>query len=328
MKIIILTEGGKNIGLGHISRCMSLFNEAGKRGISVEFIINGEVGDVKFIKDIPFINVNWLEKKFLYSCIDSGDYVIVDSYIADKAIYDTIAELSKKALFIDDTGRLNYPKGIILNPTLDASHIDYSNSAYSTLLSGSNYVIVRDPFIGVQRNHSGGRLKRILITMGGTDIRNTVPILLDTVCKKYSDIEFDVVIGSKGKHWECGKVSVSDNVFIHFNVNAAEMKNIMVKADLAISAAGQTIYELLATQTPFIAIQVIENQENNIRALIRYNPNQIVLKYDETDLLKNIVGILKEFDTSTVRLKQVRAYKGLVDGYGSKRAVDELLKDL
>jgi spore coat polysaccharide biosynthesis predicted glycosyltransferase SpsG len=43
---------------------------------------------------------------------------------------------------------------------------------------------------------------------------------------------------------------------------------LMVKSDLAITAAGQTIYELLATQTPFIPIKVIENQENNVNGFI------------------------------------------------------------
>lgn len=328
MKVIILTEGGKNIGLGHISRCMSLYAEVTKREILTDFIINGDVSSVDFLRGITFKNENWLQGEFLHNYITADDYIIIDSYKAEKAVYDSIVKLSNQAMFIDDIGRLDYPEGIIVNPSLDSSSIDYSNSPNNILLSGPDYVIVRPPFVGIKRKTALNGLKRILITMGGTDVRELTPLLINNVCKKLEDIEFDIVIGSKETADFYEQYLGFKNVAIHYNIDATEMFNLMINCDLAITAAGQTIYELLATQTPFIPIQIIENQENNIRSLLKYNPNQIVLKHDDNNLVERIFDALDIYDASGYRQEQNKAYEGLIDGYGAKRIIDKLLEDL
>ena len=327
MKVKILTEGGKNIGLGHVSRCLSLYDEVSKRKIPVDIIINGDVKNIAFLNGITFENKNWLQKEFLNNHIMSDDCVIIDSYNADKTIYDSIVNFSMKAMFIDDIGRLDYPEGIIVNSSLDSNHIDYSKSPNSILLSGSDYVIVRPPFVGIKREITFNGIKRILITMGGTDIRKLTPLLINNVCKILTNIEFDIVIGFKDAD-ELYKQFLGNNVTVHYNIDAIEMVDLMMNCDLAITAAGQTIYELLATQTPFIPIQIIENQGNNIRSLLKYNPNQVVLKHDDKDLIEQIFNTLNIYDASAYRQEQNKAYEGLIDGYGAKRVIDKLLKDL
>jgi len=42
MKVFIVTEGGKNIGFGHITRCISIYQALEKRGILPEFIVNSK----------------------------------------------------------------------------------------------------------------------------------------------------------------------------------------------------------------------------------------------------------------------------------------------
>lgn len=328
MKVKILTEGGKNIGLGHISRCMSLYAEASNREISTDFIINGDVSSVDFLHGITFKNENWLQGKFLHNYITADDYIIIDSYKAEKLVYESIVKLSKKAIFIDDIGRLDYPEGIIVNPSLDSSSIEYSNSPKRSLLSGPDYVIVRPPFVGIKRETVSNSIKRILITMGGTDVRKLTPLLVNNVCKNLNNIKFDIVIGSKDTDELYDQYLGFENVSIHYNIDANEMFELMTNCDLAITAAGQTIYELLATQTPFIPILVIENQENNIRSLLKYNPNQIVMKHDEIGLIEHIFDTLNIYDASVYRQEQNKAYEGLIDGYGAKRIINKLLEDL
>lgn len=325
MKVKIFTEGGKSIGLGHLSRCTSLYDEISSRGISVDFIICGDVLDVDFLKGRNTINENWLDLNYLADNISPDNFVIIDSYKATKEIYEIIAKLSRRSIFIDDIGRLNYPAGLILNPALDANHIDYSNSPNSILLSGSYYVILRTPFIGFRRENLHKEVRRVLITMGGTDIRELTPVIINNICKKRTDLVFDVVIGSNEWRYLNKLYEGSLNINIHTNIKAIDMMNLMINADLAITSAGQTIYELLATQTPFIPIQVIENQENNIRSLLKYNPEQIVLKYDNENLVDNLLQALEISSGFQYRKKQNLEYKGLIDGYGSKRIIDKLL---
>jgi len=42
MKVFIITEGGKNIGFGHITRCLSLYQAFEEKEIIPEFILNSD----------------------------------------------------------------------------------------------------------------------------------------------------------------------------------------------------------------------------------------------------------------------------------------------
>ena len=325
MRVVILTEGGGNSGLGHISRCLSLYLEISKRKIQCEFIINGDVNYVDFLKGVKYKNENWLSTKFVHDELSSNDYVIIDSYKASKSICKSIVSRSRNVVFIDDIGRLDYPRGIIVNPSLDANNIDYSKSLYTTLLSGPDYVIVRPSFFGLRRENTKIGVRRVLIIMGGTDIRGLSGILINSICNNHLDFEFYFVLGGRevDKFVNCLECK---NISIYSNINADQMVGLMMNCDLAITAAGQTIYELLATQTPFIPIRIIDNQDNNINSLLKYNPNQIILDYNDKNLDKRIFEILNSVKDSDEVKKMNSAYNNLIDGCGAKRVVDALLK--
>ena len=42
LRIYIITEGGRDIGIGHITRCISLCQAFEERGIKPEFVVNGD----------------------------------------------------------------------------------------------------------------------------------------------------------------------------------------------------------------------------------------------------------------------------------------------
>lgn len=41
-RVIIFTEGGQDIGFGHLTRCSALYDEIDKRGIEVVLVIYGK----------------------------------------------------------------------------------------------------------------------------------------------------------------------------------------------------------------------------------------------------------------------------------------------
>ncbi|MFZ7133086.1 MAG: GNAT family N-acetyltransferase [Eubacteriales bacterium] len=327
MKIKIFTEGGKDIGLGHISRCSSLYNEVVDRGIPVDFIVYGDIADVIFLNGINITNENWLGKEYLLNNLTSDDYVIIDSYKATQEIYDIITKKSKKALFIDDIGRIAYSKGIIVNPSLDASHIDYSQSQNSILLSGPEYVILRQQFRGIKRKNISNEVKRVLIIMGGTDIRGLTPLIINNICRDRLDIEFDIVIGSKDKEKIQLQVCEDNNITFHNNLNATQMMKLMVNADFAITAAGQTIYELLATETPFIPIQIAENQSNNINSLHKLELIINSIDYSSDSLVKELNESFVQLLDYKVRNDLVLKIENIIDGKGRERIIKKLVNN-
>ncbi len=327
MKVKIFTEGGKSTGYGHLSRCLSLYEEIRSRGIDSEFIVQGDVEVVGFLEDISMTKQNWMNLEYLEKTITKEDYVIVDSYLACKECYEKIASKSRRALYLDDTGRIEYPIGIIVNPTFITRNIDYSYKTNDRVLTGSKHVILRSAFIGMKRQKIKDSVQKVLIVMGGTDIRNISSIIIENICGQNKDIFFDIVLNAV-QYEKYAYDNKFENIKYHTNLSEIEMSNIMLSSDMAISAAGQTVYELIATQTPFIAIQVADNQQNNINSIAERISSRIVLRYDDENFIVKFRKIFLEMKRSDFRKKISDEMNDTIDGYGKKRIIDSLLFDI
>lgn len=324
MRVLIFTEGGTKIGLGHIFRCSSLYDEVESRSIEVELIINGNRDEIANIENKSVDFTNWLSEEFLNGYVKENDYCIVDSYLADESLYEIISNKAKNCVFIDDNARLNYPKGIIVNPSLYPLNLYNLNKDNNNYLVGSNYIILRKPFINAKREIVNKEVKQVLITMGGTDIRNLTPVILKQLHNKYINITFNVV-SCKG-FTNLSEFSNTRNINLYNNIDAEEMKNLMLQSDIAITAAGQTIYELLATQTPFIPIKVIENQKNNAVGLINMKLVNTVLDYKDSQLINKLEQEIDKLLDIKERTELYNRYFSIVDGFGSKRIINNLMQ--
>ncbi|WP_017470748.1 UDP-2,4-diacetamido-2,4,6-trideoxy-beta-L-altropyranose hydrolase [Amphibacillus jilinensis] len=327
MKVKIFTEGGSTIGYGHISRCLSLYEEIRDRGFEVDFIINGHLDNAKLMDNIDYTNINWLSKSFINETINNEDYCIVDSYLADQEICEVISYNAKQTLFIDDIGRLNYPRGIVVNPSLNTDNINYLNNTKNTYLLGQKYIILRAPFIKDHTKQIKKTVSHVLVTMGGSDIRNLTPKILKHICISYPNIIFSIITTTSYKNLKMiHEASESlDNVKLYKDINGELMRDLMLEADFAITAAGQTVYELLAINTPFIAIKVSDNQSNNIDGLAKYNLLKFTLDYASDDFLEMLS---EKFTTllSFYNRKEVRELIfNTVDKIGRKRIINDLI---
>ncbi len=322
-RVLIFTEGGSQIGLGHISRCSSLYDELEDRDVEVKFIINGDATNLEVVQNKNVEIVNWLSAEFLNLYINDNDYCIVDSYLADQKLYEVISEKSCKCLFIDDNGRIEYPDGIVVNPSLNTDSIRYPKID-KNYLQGPVYIILRKAFINSKR-FINTEVKEVLITLGGSDVSNLTPTILNALCKSYPEFFFNIVIGNAFNNIDEIESIESANIKLLYNLNANNMKEIMVKSDIAITAAGQTIYELLATQTPFIPIKIVDNQQNNMMGLKKYNLIENVLNYRSPFFIKDLKAQFEELLDYNRRTEISASYGKIVDGLGSKRIVNSLL---
>ncbi|NLJ91294.1 MAG: hypothetical protein GX323_10415 [Clostridiales bacterium] len=325
MKIKIFTEGGKDIGLGHISRCCSLYDEVYGRGIDVEFVIYGDISNLELLRERTVINDNWLSIDYLNNYIEDSDYCIVDSYLASRDLYELISDKAKRALYIDDMARISYPSGIIVNPSLNTDNIIYPvNKKRNTYMLGYEYILIRTPFINAKRSNINKEVKEALITMGGSDIRGLTLEVMNSICIFYPNIKFNIIVNDMFQNLDIIESRKLSNTELYYNVDEGLMSDLMIRSDIAITAAGQTIYELLSTSTPFIAIKIIENQNNNIDGLKKLNPNQAVIDFNDKYFIRKLKEQFKIMLNENERNKWINMYKDKIDGLGRKRIIDEL----
>ncbi len=320
MKLKIFTEAGSEIGFGHISRCSALYYEAIRQGFDVEVYLFGEEVNLTFLGNIDVQYVNWMNKEFLQQYLDSKDLCIVDSYLANQDILSFISNSSKRVIFIDDNNRLKYPKGLVVNPSFDIGNIIYPNSRETLYYWGKEYVILRDVFTDDSSYILKDKVAKVLVMMGGTDIKNLTPIIIKEICNKYVDIHFDIIT-TQNKIDELNNISKS-NVVFHYNVDAANIKKLMESSDFAITAAGQTVYELIRVGLPFIAVKTAENQNNNLQSLLKYNLIQDYIDCNSDRVFQNIKIEFDKMVKYNLRKEMSARIDKTLDGKGAERLIN------
>ncbi len=324
MRVYILTEGGKNIGFGHITRCISIYQAFKEKGIEPKFILNGDKSTKDLVKNLDFQIINWLKNSILDE-IKNSDIVIVDSYLANKEFYELVSQNVKKAVYIDDNKRLDYPKGVVINGNIHATTLNYPKKEDTQYLLGTEYTPLRKEFWDVKQKVINKDIETILITFGGDDGKNMTPKVLDLL-KKYKNLKKFVVIGKSFQNIKDIEKIKDENSYLFYNVDAKKMKELMLKADIAISAAGQTLYELARVGTPTIAIAVADNQLKSVKKLDEAGFVAYAGYYNEKDVLKNTLNFFEKLSDKNLREKMAKIGRKIVNGQGSRNIVKELLK--
>jgi len=143
MNVVILTEGGKDYGFGHVARCSSMYQAFQYYGISPKFLVNGDESVKSILSDIDVEIRNWIEDS---SFISKADIIVIDSYIADLDFYNKLSKDIPLVVYVDDNNRLNYPNGIVVNGTLDVSNMNYSQRENIEYLVGNEFIPLRKDF--------------------------------------------------------------------------------------------------------------------------------------------------------------------------------------
>jgi UDP-2,4-diacetamido-2,4,6-trideoxy-beta-L-altropyranose hydrolase len=299
MKVLILTEAGKSIGFGHLTRCIGLYQGFKEKGVDVEIVVNADSSVDFLLKGIKYKKFDWLRKmEDIFKSLRKVDIVIIDSYLADLDFYKKVSEIVKIPVYIDDYKRLDYPKGIVINPSIYGDRLNYPKKEGVMYLLGKQYIILRKEFWNVPKKKINKHIKNVLITFGGTNQQD----LAKTIAKYLEDkFSFNISIVEPNK-----------------NFTAKDMLKLMLKADLCISGGGQTTYELARVGVPTIGICFAENQLNNLKFGEKEGYLKFIGWYDDKNLLIKIVNGVKSLNFYKL-VHMSRSGRKSVDGKGVLR---------
>ncbi|MDF2673251.1 MAG: UDP-2,4-diacetamido-2,4, 6-trideoxy-beta-L-altropyranose hydrolase [Clostridiales bacterium] len=308
MNIAIKADGGKNIGLGHIMRTLVLANILSKYHNVFYICKSGEEFELgrKKIKESGYIINSNIE---IY-----GDILITDSYDVDDKYFLTARTYYKHLVYIDDLNLFYHPVDLVINQNINADELNYTEPH---LLLGTKYSLLREEFKNCPPKLIKDKVTDVLITMGGADPHSLTIKLLEEL--NQLSFNFHVVIGQAFRNKEAIFKSKYNNVTFYENAN---MKSLMYYCDIAISASGSTLYELLACGVPSLGIVVAENQKN------------VAEKFNRLGLIKNL-GVYSSVAWDSIRDKLIylsdnidyrkkisAEMQQIVDGLGGKRITD------
>ncbi|MGC8924395.1 MAG: PseG/SpsG family protein [Calditerrivibrio sp.] len=298
MKIYIITEGGSDIGFGHLTRMYAVYQGFKVRGITPKFIVNGDDFVEDIIKEAECEIFDWIDNKArLFDLIKGADIAIIDSYLADKSLYEEISNIVKLPVYYDDNNRLEYPRGVVINGNIHAKDLNYPERGDIVYLLGMEYLPLRMEFWDLPEKEIRVNMESIMITFGGDDVKNMTPKVLNFLVEEYPGLKKYVIIGRGFRNIDEIEKYVDNKTFLVYHPDGKKIRDIMLDSDIAISAGGQTLYELARVGVPTIAVIVAENQIGNVK------------KFEELGLVENVGWWNEPLSNIKSKILKLSSYK-------------------
>ncbi|MFA4991105.1 MAG: UDP-2,4-diacetamido-2,4,6-trideoxy-beta-L-altropyranose hydrolase [Candidatus Omnitrophota bacterium] len=325
-KIAVITEGGRRRGLGHVTRCLGLYSELEKKGLGPYFIVNDDPAVAAYLKGkrARFYKSGKSAASAIAELCAGADIAIVDSYDLNRPAYVKIGSVVRMLVSIDDNNRIDYPDGIVVNGSIYASRIGYARSRRKAYLLGPRYIPMRPEFIRFGSRRIRKDIKNILITFGGSDSRMITPKVRDFILDRFPGVRLDVIVGKAFRDIKKLKKSGSGRVRYHYDISAKEMLRLMLRSDAAVSAGGQTLYELARTGTPCAGVCVADNQVNNLKGWRDSGFLVYCGWYNSPGLLNRIGKAIIGMRDEETRRGMSAVGQRMVDGKGAKRLAEEI----
>ena len=263
MKLVIFSEAGFEYGFGHFYRMSGVCEKAIDENKEAELYLVADDAARKNLNRKYVKFTDWHRPEIYRRLLNKESTLVVDSYHVSIQELEIFQDISKEMIVIDDNIRLDYHDMKILNPNYFAVCLDYPKDKRNTLYIGGDYTLLRNGFEYSGERHISEEVNNILITMGGTDLRELTIDVINAVreCSKKAKLH---VVCTKAYH----NLDAIGNLLgtgdkLYTNIGADEMCRLMSKCDFAIATAGQTTNEVIKMQIPSVLIAVADNQMIN-----------------------------------------------------------------
>ncbi len=323
MNWLFRTDVGDGVGLGHFVRDLALADAAADQGITPYFVLSGEHGAAR----------EFLERRSIEFCIQTGSpgsqtdrkftierasaidaaVVIVDGYRFDLNFFlleRPVVAIDERPISPDVTLLVDIDPGAAEKPRiLDGVR----------LLAGPKYALLRREFRASKypRNF-GATIARVLVMLGGEDVRKQTDVVLEGLAR--AGFGGTAVVVAREEPSPDFPYSIEHHELIE------NMAEVMFSCDLAVTAAGGTVWELCATGTPSVVVVSADNQ----RSIGDWIPKSGVAHsvgwwedVDADDFARSISAMSPERRRELSRTAQLA-----VDGQGPDRVVEAILEEI
>ena len=329
------------MGSGHVMRCLALAQAWGGRGGPVWFLSRCnnatlqqriQAAGAEFLSLSPDASVPLDIQSTLTLLAElKAAYVVLDGYDFDSDYQRAVRAGGYRLLVIDETVRLtHYDADILLNQNLGAAELKYDCNSDAVVLLGPEYALLRREFIFWRsRLHTVPETARkILVTLGGSDPDNVTLNVIEALRRlETTRLQIRVVAGPANPHIEeLRDAAAAFPGRLELLSAVSDMAPLMAWADLAITAAGGTCWELACLGLTAVSLVIAENQRGIAEELgtagVVFNLGWHA-EVSAERLANTVDGLLF---SSFRRLRMSQKGRALVDGKGAERVVSALLQ--
>jgi spore coat polysaccharide biosynthesis predicted glycosyltransferase SpsG len=195
--------------------------------------------------------------------------VITDSPQIDETYLRALAAEVPLVISIDEAARFAFSNGLVLNPTLGRTHVEYNLNGQTQVLAGERYAMIRAEFRRARhvRATEPGGVPRLLLALGGGETAGHTAMLAAALLKEIKNVEkIDAVVGASRSvdALEALAAQFPDRLTIARDVRDLGIR--MTKAHLLITGGGNTALEAACVGVPMILVsRQLEQQLTAVR---------------------------------------------------------------
>lgn len=343
------TDGNSHIATGHLVRCLSIADACFSLGMKVCFLVSDQESKALLqsfdpacrfpVRILETAVYDDLEKELpevlgmLNEAGQAEQIFFLDSYYVTEHYLSAVRTAAKVA-YLDDLQLFDYPADLLINydvipESRSASYQAAYQNAARTLL-GASYTPLRAQFTNLQP-YCRDRVSNILVTTGGSDPYHFC-LRLIAAFRENSFLhlcQLHVVVGRLNEDKDKLYKLADELPFLQLHENVSDMASLMASCDLAVSAAGTTLYELCAAGVPSMSFCLADNQLTAAKAFDEAGaiPCAGDIRRSCDEVLGNVMNFMTYMsENSKKRKAALETMRQLVDGKGAVRIAEALIE--
>jgi len=333
LKLILRTDAYPELGTGHLLRCLALaeaWQDEGGVAVFVSYCTSPDL--VNRIKGGAFSLHELVEPGALEETLEairdeSPDWIVLDGYHFDLRFQSSVKRTGCKTLVFDDFAHLEeYNADIIVNQNLGAERYAYNTPPRCRFLLGTRYTLLRREFrrLSSQGKQAPEVASNVLVTMGGVDNDNNAGMVIKALSMIDGPLRARVVAGFGNPNLEAlrnlAELSRHD---IEVLQAVEDMPAIMQWADVAVSAGGSTVWELLFMGVPAVLSIIADNQVDLVDTLSPEGFPSVgwMRKADVQDVSEKVKTLCYN---RSLRMELIEKGRKIIDSRGALRVVEAM----
>lgn len=266
MKIVFITSGGLEMGMGHVYRSISLAEEIAKFGnkVDIHFLTKSNDIVINKIKNSGFkvIRPKDYEGELELLKKINPNVVIIDRLNVQEYFVKAIRRsLDPKIVIFDNVSSANKYADVIVNAIVGSNFRNrkfWDSSTNSLYFYGPRYLILKREFYKYKKKKKTDKEKKILLIFGGSDPSNLTSKILNRIMMLKQDLDIEIILGPYFIYFdELNKILEKNKAKRERIKIYKDVKNVadkMHNVDLVITSPGLSMFEALYIGTPVIAI--------------------------------------------------------------------------
>jgi len=338
--ILVRADANAEIGTGHLMRCLALAQAWIEERGRITFLsccdspafrhrVTGEGARFVPLRSAHPNPTDWQTTARLLKRLQP-DWLVIDGYHFDPEYQKAARAAGVRVLVIDDLAQWpEYHADILLNQNLDAKKLHYGRDRDTKLILGMRYVMLRREFLNWR-----GRPRRfvpvghrLLVTMGGSDPGNvTLKVIRALDAAHLPGLVAVIVAGVSNPHYrQLQRMANPRRPWLRIERNAQNMPGLMAWADMALTTAGGTLWELLFMGCPTLSFTRMPAQDADYRTLERRGVMRCLGNERSVKPRRVAEAIMDLVGSRAARRRMSALGRRLVDGQGAARVVRAML---